>query len=86
MELDIYTSITELTAVYETLNECLTSDPCTTDAYQVYRQQTYRDACATLQAMPVEPIVPSYRGRYQRPGSYPSTGFDPGEYPYLRNS
>ena len=57
MEPDIYNSITELAAVYETLNERLESDPCTTDAYQVYRQQTYRDACATLQAMPVEPIA-----------------------------
>ena len=57
MEPDIYTSITELTAVYETLNERLASDPCTTDAYQVYRQQTYRDACAALQSMPVEPIA-----------------------------
>ena len=57
MDPDIYTSITELAAVYETLNERLESDPCTTDAYQVYRQQTYRDACAALQAMPVEPIA-----------------------------
>lgn len=57
MEPDIYTSITELTAVYETLNEYLKSDPCATDVYQVNRQQTYRDACAALQAMPVEPIV-----------------------------
>ena len=57
MEPDIYTSITELAAVYETLNERLESDPCTTDAYQVCCQQTYRDACAALQAMPVEPIA-----------------------------
>lgn len=57
MEPDIYTSITELTAVYETLNEYLKSDPCATDVYQVNRQQTYRDACAALQAMPVEPIA-----------------------------
>ena len=57
MELDIYTLITELATVYETLNERLKSDPCTTDAYQVYRQRAYRDACAALQAMPVEPIA-----------------------------
>lgn len=57
MEPDIYTSITELAAVYETLNERLESDPCTTDAYQVCCQQTYRDAYAALQAMPVEPIA-----------------------------
>lgn len=57
MEPDIYTSITELAAVYETLNESLESDPCTTDVYQVCCQQTYRDACAALQAMPVEPIA-----------------------------
>lgn len=57
MEPDIYTSITELAAVYETLNESLESDPCTTDVYQVCCQQTYRDAYAALQAMPVEPIA-----------------------------
>ena len=57
MERDIYTSITELAAVYETLNKSLESDPCATDAYQVYRQRAYRDACAALRTMPVEPIA-----------------------------
>lgn len=57
METDIYTSITELTAVYETLNKCLNSDPCTTNAYQVDRQQTYRDSYAALCAVPVEQVA-----------------------------
>lgn len=57
MEKDIYTSITELTAVYETLNKCLKSDPCTTNAYQVDRQQAYRDSYAALCAVPVEQIA-----------------------------
>lgn len=57
MERDIYTSITELAAVYETLNKSLESDPCATDAYQVYRQRAYRDACAALQTMSVEPLA-----------------------------
>lgn len=57
METDIYISITELTAVYETLNKCLKSDPCTTNAYQIYRQQAYRDSYATLCAVPVEQVA-----------------------------
>ena len=57
MEKDIYTSITELTAVYETLNKCLKSDPCTTNAYQVDRQQAYRDSYAALCAVPVEQVA-----------------------------
>ena len=57
MEKDIYTSITELTAVYETLNKCLKSDPCTTNAYQVDRQQAYRDSYVALCAVPVEQVA-----------------------------
>lgn len=57
MGMDIYTSITELTTVYETLNKCLKSYPCTTNAYQVDRQQTYRDSYAALCTVPVEQIT-----------------------------
>lgn len=57
MEMDVYASITDLTAVYEKLNESLKSDPCTANAYQIYRQETYRDAYATLCTVSVEQIA-----------------------------
>lgn len=55
--MDVYASITELTAVYEKLNESLKSDPCTANAYQIYRQEAYRDAYATLCTVSVEQIA-----------------------------
>ena len=55
--MDVYASITDLTAVYEKLNESLKSDPCTANAYQIYRQEAYRDAYATLCTVSVEQIA-----------------------------
>ena len=55
--MDVYASITKLTAVYEKLNESLKSDPCTANTYQIYRQEAYRDAYATLCTVSVEQIA-----------------------------
>lgn len=54
---DLFTRIADLAALYQTLNRHLKSDPCTTNAYQVCRQQAYRDSYAALCAAPVEPIA-----------------------------
>ena len=55
--MDFYSSITELTVTYERLIEQLSSDPCETDASQVYYQQAYRDICVVLRSTPVVPIA-----------------------------
>ena len=55
--MDFYASITELTVTYERLIEQLNSDPCETDASQVYYQQAYRNICVVLRSTPVEPIA-----------------------------
>ena len=55
--MDFYSSITELTVTYERLIEQLNSDPCETDASQVYYQQAYRNICVVLRSTPVEPIA-----------------------------
>ena len=55
--MDIYTTIADLAALYQTLNEQLTSDPCRPTYEQVYRQEAYRDACARLQAVDMERLA-----------------------------
>lgn len=55
--MDIYATIAELVTLYQSLNEQLTFDPCRSTYDQVYRQETYRDACARLQATDMEHLA-----------------------------
>lgn len=55
--MDIYTSIADLAALYQTLNEQLMSDPCRPTYEQVYRQEAYRDFYTCLQAVDMERLA-----------------------------
>lgn len=54
---DIYTTIADLSALYQTMNEQLTFDPCRPTYEQVYRQEAYRDAFTRLQATDMERLA-----------------------------
>ncbi len=54
---DLLTQIADLSALYRTLNEQLTFDPCRPTYEQVYRQEAYRDACTRLQAADMERLA-----------------------------
>jgi hypothetical protein len=55
--MDIYTTIADMAALYQTLNEQLTFDPCRPTYEQVYRQEVYRDAYTRLQATGMERLA-----------------------------
>ncbi len=55
--MDIYTTIADMAALYQTLNEHLTFDPCRPTYEQVYRQEVYRDAYTRLQATDMERLA-----------------------------
>ncbi len=55
--MDICATIAELVALYRSLNEQLTFDPCRSTYDQVYRQETYREAYARLQTTDMEHLV-----------------------------
>lgn len=54
---DIYTTIADLSALYQTMNEQLTFDPCRPTYEQVYRQEAYRDTYTRLQATDMERLA-----------------------------
>ena len=54
---DIHIVISELAGLFDELNKHWGNDPCTTDAYQVYRQKEYRDVHEKLQGINIESIV-----------------------------
>jgi hypothetical protein len=55
--LDLHTVIAELAGLYDDLNKRWTGDPCTTDAYQVYRQKEYREVYERLKETNIESIA-----------------------------
>ena len=55
--MDIYTTIADMAALYQTLNEQLTFDPCRPSYEQVYQQEAYRDAYTRLQATDMERLA-----------------------------
>lgn len=54
---DLLAQIADLSALYQTMNEQLTFDPCRPTYEQVYRQEAYRDAYTHLQATDMECIA-----------------------------
>lgn len=52
--MDIYATIADLSALYRTLNDQLTFDPCRPTYKQVYRQEVYRDFYTRLQTADME--------------------------------
>lgn len=54
---DIHTAIAELAGLYDELNRRWAADPCSTNVYQVYRQEEYRDVHNKLKAVNIEGIA-----------------------------